>query len=75
MTAEPKTLFNTTDLRSVITVVLIAALLLILAVILNMSYEGRIPLSGQIDVGTIMGFVISVISASIGWLFGKQKQT
>ena len=74
MSAQPKTLFDITELRSVITVVLIGALLLVLAVVLKMSYEGRIPLSGQIDVGTVMGFVIASISASIGWLFGKQKQ-
>ena len=72
---EPKSIFNMADLRSVVTVTLIGALLLILGVVLKMSYEGRIPLSGQIDVGTVMGFVIAAISASIGWLFGKQKQT
>lgn len=75
MSAEPKTIFNITDLRSIITVTLVGALLLILIVVLKMSYEGRLPLSGQIDVGTVMGFIIAAISASIGWLFGKQKQT
>jgi len=74
VSTEPKTIFNITDLRSIITVTLVGALLLILVVVLKMSYDGRLPLSGQIDVGTVIGFIIAAISASIGWLFGKQKQ-